>query len=294
MGIVSCNDRFLENCGDYTLWYQTDAAISPGNSGGPLVDTAGLVVGLNTRGNMMGAQGFTIPSATILEILPDLRKHGEAHWAWFGFKIQPLEDFKRNIRFDAKEGAIIADVEQGSPAEKAGLRANDLLLAVDGEKVTARFWEDIPVIERKLGRKEFEKPCTLSIVRGGKATEVKVAPTEKGRVEGEEFACERWGLTAKEINRFYNPDLVFFAPEGGVYISGVAWDGNAENCGFRTKDIVVEIGGRQIKTVADVKDEYAKALAALPGKTRVPIVVMRNGRRTTLVLDYTEDTEKED
>ena len=271
-----------------------DAAISPGNSGGPLVDTAGLVVGLNTRGNMMGAQGFTIPSATILEILPDLRKHGEAHWAWFGFKIQPLEDFKRNIRFDAKEGAIIADVEQGSPAEKAGLRANDLLLAVDGEKVTARFWEDIPVIERKLGRKEFEKPCTLSIVRGGKATEVKVAPTEKGRVEGEEFACERWGLTAKEINRFYNPDLVFFAPEGGVYISGVAWDGNAENCGFRTKDIVVEIGGRQIKTVADVKAEYAKALAALPGKTRVPIVVMRNGRRTTLVLDYTEDTEKED
>ena len=294
MGIVSCNDRFLENCGDYTLWYQTDAAISPGTSGGPLVDTAGLVVGLNTRGNMMGAQGFTIPSATILEILPDLRKHGEAHWAWFGFKIQPLEDFKRNIRFDAKEGAIIADVEQGSPAEKAGLRANDLLLAVDGEKVTARFWEDIPVIERKLGRKEFEKPCTLSIVRGGKATEVKVAPTEKGRVEGEEFACERWGLTAKEINRFYNPDLVFFAPEGGVYISGVAWDGNAENCGFRTKDIVVEIGGRQIKTVADVKAEYAKALAALPGKTRVPIVVMRNGRRTTLVLDYTEDTEKED
>ena len=134
MGIVSCNDRFLEDCGDYTLWYQTDAAISPGNSGGPLVDTSGLVVGLNTRGNMFGAQGFTIPSETILEVLPDLRKHGEAHWAWFGFKIQPLEDFKRNIRFDAKEGAIIADVEQGSPAEKAGLKSNDLLLARQGRQ----------------------------------------------------------------------------------------------------------------------------------------------------------------
>lgn len=294
MGIVSCNDRFLEDCGDYTLWYQTDAAISPGNSGGPLVDTAGLVVGLNARGNMMGAQGFTIPSETILEILPDLRKHGEAHWAWFGFKIQPLEDFKRNIRFDAKEGALVADVEQGSPAEKAGLKSNDLLLSVDGEKVTARFWEDIPAIERKLGRKEFEKPCAFVVMRGGNRIDVSVAPTEKGKVEGEEFACERWGLTAKEINRFYNPDLVFFAPDGGVYVSGLAWDGNAENCGFREKDIIVSVGGKNVKSVAEVKTEYEKSLAGLPDKTRIPLVVMRNGRRTTLVLDYTEDTEKED
>ena len=293
-GIVSCTDRFLEDCGDYTLWYQTDAAISPGNSGGPLVDTAGLVVGLNARGNMMGAQGFTIPSETILEVLPDLRKYGEAHWAWFGFKIQPLEDFKRNIRFDAKEGALVADVEQGSPAEKAGLKSNDLLLSVDGEKVTARFWEDIPAIERRLGRKEFEKPCAFDVMRGGKRIDVSVAPTEKGRVEGEEFACERWGLTAKEINRFYNPDLIFFAPDGGVYVSGLAWDGNAENCGFREKDIIVAVGGKNVKSVADVKAEYEKSLAGLPDKTRIPLVVMRNGRRTTLVLDYTEDTEKED
>ena len=294
MGIVSCNDRFLEDCGDYTLWYQTDAAISPGNSGGPLVDTDGFVVGLNARGNILGAQGFTIPSATILEILPDLRTYGEAHWAWFGFRLQPLEDFKRNIHFDAKEGALIADVEQGSPAEKAGLRSNDLLVSVDGEKVTARFWEDIPAIERRLGRKEFEKPCAFAVMRGGNRVDVSVAPTEKGKVEGEEFACERWGLTAKEINRFYNPDLVFFAPEGGVYVSGLAWDGNAENCGFREKDIVVSVGGRDVKSVADVKAEYEKTLAALPDKTRIPLVVMRNGRRTTLVLDYAEDTEKED
>ena len=294
MGIVSCNDRFLEDCGDYTLWYQTDAAISPGNSGGPLVDTEGFVVGLNARGNIFGAQGFTIPSATILEILPDLRKYGEAHWAWFGFKLQPLEDFKRNIRFDADEGALVADVEQGSPAEKAGLKPNDLLVSVDGEKVTARFWEDIPAIERRLGRKEFEKPCTLSIVRGGKSVEVAVAPTEKGRVEGEEFACGRWGLTAKEINRFYNPDLTFFAPEGGVYVSGIAWDGNAETCGFREKDILVSIGGKSVKTVADVKAVYEDSLAKLSERTRLPIVISRNGRRTTLVLDYNEDTEKED
>jgi serine protease Do len=294
MGIVSCNDRFLEDCGDYTLWYQTDAAISPGNSGGPLVDTDGLVVGLNARGNLFGDQAFTIPSETILEILPDLRKYGEAHWAWFGFKLQPLEDFKRNIRFDAKEGALVADVEPGSPAEKAGLKSNDLLISVDEEKTTARFWEDIPAIERHLGRREFEKPCKFKVVRDGKDVEIAVAPTEKGKVEGEEFACGRWGLTAKEINRFYNPDLIFFAPEGGVYVSGLAWDGNADSCGFRESDIIVSIGGKPVKTVAEVKTVYEDSIAKLEEKTRLPFVVMRRGRRTTLVLDYTEDTEEED
>ena len=294
MGIVSCNDRFLENCGDYTLWYQTDAAISPGNSGGPLVDTHGRVVGINARGNMMGDQGFTIPSETILEVLPDLRKYGEAHWAWFGFRLQPREDFNHNMFFNAKEGAIIADVEPNSPAMKAGLKANDLLLAVDDFKTDARAWEDIPAIERRLGRLEFEKQCAFSIVRNGKPMTISLAPTEKGKVEGEEFACERWGMTFKEINRFYNPDLTFFAPDGGIYVSGLNWDGNAENCGFREKDIVAAIDGKPVKTVAEAKAIYEASLANLAVRTKLPITVSRNGRSTTLILDYTEDTEKDD
>ncbi len=294
MGIVSCNDRFLEDCGDYTLWYQTDAAISPGNSGGPLVDTHGRVVGINTRGNMMGDQGFTIPSETVLAILPDLRRYGEAHWAWFGFRLQPREDFNHNMFFNAREGAIIADVEQGSPALKAGLRANDLLLSVNGWKTDARAWEDIPAIERHLGRLGFDEPCVFSLIRDGQPLTLTIAPTEKGRVEGEEFACERWGLTVKEINRFYNPDLTFFAPEGGLYVSGLNWDGNAENCGFREKDIVVAIDGKSVKTVAETKAIYEESMKNLETRTKMPVTVSRNGRIATLVLDYTEDTEKED
>ena len=131
-------------------------------------------------------------------------------------------------------------------------------------------------------------------MRDGKDVEIAVAPTEKGKVEGEEFACERWGLTAKEINRFYNPDLIFFAPEGGVYVSGLAWDGNADSCGFRDGDIIVSIGGKPVKTVAEVKAVYEDSIAKLEERTRLPFVVMRRGRRTTLVLDYTEDTEEED
>lgn len=294
MGIVSCNDRFLEDCGDYTLWYQTDAAISPGNSGGPLVDTNGRVVGINTRGNMAGVQGFTIPSETVLEILSDLRQYGEAHWSWFGFRLQPREDFNHNMFFNAGEGAIIADVEQGSPALRAGLKANDLLLSVGGWKTDARAWEDIPAIERHLGRLALEQPVEFSLVRDGQPLTLTLAPTEKGKVEGEEFACERWGLTVKEINRFYNPDLSFFAPEGGLYVSGLNWDGNAENCGFRENDIIVALDGRPVKTVAEAKEVYAASLENLETRTKMSVAVSRNGRIATLVLDYTEDTEKED
>ena len=294
MGIVSCNDRFLEGAGDYTLWYQTDAAISPGNSGGPLVDTSGRVVGINARGNLIGGQAFTIPSSTVLDILPRLREFGEAHWAWFGFKLQPLEDFNRNMRFDAAEGAIVADVEPASPALKAGLRPNDRIVAVDGESVTARFWEDIPTIQRVLALKKLGHPCAFRLFRGDSEMTVEISPAAKGRVEGESFVCARWGFTAKEINRFDTPELAFFAPDGGVFISALAWDGNAENCGFSEKDVIVRIGGRRVKTLADVRQAYDKALADVGERTKVAIEVTRGGRPAALVLDYTEDTEKED
>ena len=123
---------------------------------------------------------------------------------------------------------------------------------------------------------------------------MEVAAAEKGRVEGESFVCARWGFTAKEINRFDTPDLAFFAPDGGVFISAIAWDGNAENCGFNEKDVIVRIGDRKVKTLKDVKEVYDEALAAIGERTKIAIEVARGGLPAALVLDYAEDTEKED
>ena len=293
MGIVSCNDRFLEGAGDYTLWYQTDAAISPGNSGGPLVDTSGRVVGINARGNIFGGQAFTIPSSTVLDILPNLRKFGEAHWAWFGFKLQPLEDFNRNMRFDAREGAIVADVEPGGPALKAGLKPNDRIVSVDGAPVTARFWEDIPTIQRVLALKPLGRTCVFGVVRGGGEMKLEIAAAEKGRVEGESFVCARWGFTAKEINRFDTPDLAFFAEDGGLFVSAVAWDGNAWSAGLKEKDVLLSWDGTPVKTLDGLSQIYEAALKDLPNRYRASIEVMRRGRKMQIVLNYLEDTEKE-
>lgn len=293
MGIVSCTDRYLEGCGDYTLWYQTDAAISPGNSGGPLVDTHGRVVGLNTRGVTMGGQAFTIPSSTILEVLPRLREFGDGHWAWFGFKFQPLHDFNHNIYFPAETGVIVSDAEAGSPARKAGFLPNDRIVSVDGTAVTALNREDLPALNRRLGRLAFDQKVNFDVERGGTNIVLCAAPCEKGRVEGVQKAFERWGFTAKEINRFANPELAFFAAEGGVFVAAVAWDGNAWTSGLKENDILLSWNGKPVKTVAELDGIYVQALKDLPAKSRANLEVLRGGRKTQVVLNYLEDTEKE-
>ena len=294
MGIVSCTDRYLERSGQYTLWYQTDAAISPGNSGGPLVDTQGRVVGLNARGNTQGAQAFTIPSPTILEILPFLRKKGNAAWSWFGFQFQPLNDFNRNMYFPFTNGVMLAGTDLGSPARKAGFKPNDHIVAVDGKPIVARSHEDLPALERLLGRLPFGKSVRVDYEREGKKLVANLAPVEKGKVEGEEKVFSRWGFTAKEINLFNEPDLAYFSPSGGVYVAATSWEGNAANAGLRRKDIVKKMDGKPVSSIDELDAIYEKALKELPGKSRMDVVVDRRGRELTFVLKYLEDTEKDD
>ncbi len=279
MGIISCTDRYLEGAGRYTLWYQTDAAISPGNSGGPLVDTAD--------------QAFTIPSPTILEVLPALRAEGNAGWAWFGFRFQPLRDFDRNMAFDATNGVVVSGTELGSPARKAGVKAGDRVVAVDGEPVTALTWEQMPALERRLGRVPEGTNTVFSVVRGSEALEIAFAPRAKGAVEGEEKVLPRWGFTAKEINRFDNPQLSFYAPDGGLFVSATSWDGNAESAGIKENDILREVGGKPVATLDDIAAIYDDAMAHLDEKTKIAVVVERRGRRIPLTLNYFEDPEKE-
>ncbi len=293
MGIISCTDRYLEKCGQYTLWYQTDAAIAPGNSGGPLIDMRGRIVGLNTRGSLFGGQAFTIPSTIILEVLPRLRTYGNAHWAWFGLNLQPLHDFNRDITFPGGSGVIVSGTDADSPARKAGLLPNDRIVSIGGESVKVINSEDLPAIYRRLGRLAFDKEVSFSVVRDGKELSFSIAPTEKGRVEGAQKAFERWGFTAKEINRFDTPALAFFAEHGGLFVSAVAWDGNASNSGLKENDVLLSWDGAPVKTLDDLSRIYEAALKGLPNRSRANIEVMRRGRKMQIILNYIEDTEKE-
>ena len=212
IGIISCANRYLAGHSLYSLWYQTDAAISPGNSGGPLINTQGLIVGINTLGMFSaGALAFTIPADTVQIMLERFRKYRKANWAWFGFNFQALNDFERNIYFPALRGVVVAGTEANSPARRAGFEVNDLILAIDGKSVTARTAEDLPAIYRQLGLTEFKKECRFTVLREGRQIDILCAPVEKGKVEGDEVACRGWGFSAKAINRFDTPELHFYS-----------------------------------------------------------------------------------
>jgi serine protease Do len=294
LGIVSCTRRFLPESSEYSLWLQTDAAISPGNSGGPLVSTAGEVIGINARGMMGGGgdMGFAIPSETIREILPQLRKQGKVEWSWTGIQLQPIKDFNRNVYFDGTEGVIVADTDPESPARAAGILPRDRIMSVGGKPANGLMEEDLPGVRRLLGLLGKDAAVKVEIQRDGKPMAVDLTPREKGTVQGEELDCPRWDLTLKAINQFETPDL-YFHRKSGVFVNGVRFPGNAGTAGLQGQDVVLKIDNQPVPSLEAAKELHKAALANADGDSRVLFTVLRNGLMKQIVLDYSRDHSRE-
>ena len=293
IGIISCTQRFLPDHSEYSLWLQTDASISPGNSGGPLVNTQGDVVGINTRGIMWGGDmGFSIPSNTIGQLLPQLREHGKVNWAWTGLQLQPLRDFNRNIYFKGDDGVIVAETDPESPARRAGIEAGDRIMKIADTPVSAATEENLPAVRRQIGMLAKHEAAEIELLRGGETITVQLTPREKGDVEGEELDCPRWDLTVKEINQFDNADLHFYRKKG-VFIYGIKYPGNASDAGLRQQDILLKIDGKKVETLDDVKQVHEQALKDIKTNHRVLVSVQRRGLMRQVVLDFARDYERD-
>lgn len=293
IGIMSCTRRFLLERGEYSLWLQTDASISPGNSGGPLVNTDGEVVGINTLATMTGGDlGFAVPSETIRCILPQLREHGRVNWSWTGLRVQPLRDFNRNIYFEGTHGVIVAGTDPESPARRAGVQPRDRVIGIGPTAVDGVTEEDLPAIRRMLGLLPKYEPVKLALLRNNQPMVVELTPREKGNVEGAELDCPRWDFTAKAINQFDNPDLYFYR-ESGVFVFGVKRPGNAMSAGLRQLDILLKINDKEVATLDDVKAVHKASLDTIAAEPRIVLSVMRNGLLRQFVVDFSRDYEKE-
>jgi len=293
IGVISCTRRFLPEHSEYSLWLQTDASISPGNSGGPLVNTAGEVIGINAMGVPIGGDiGFAIPTDTIRQILPQLREHGRVVWSWTGLQLQPLKDFNRNMYFDATEGVMVAGTDPESPARRAGVLPRDRIVRVNGKPLNGLTEEDLPAVRRELGLLPKSEPAKLDLVRNGQLVSVELKPREKGRVEGDELDCPRWDFTVKTINQFEQPDL-YFQRQKGVFIYGIKEPGNAVMAGLAPRDILLTIDGKEVKTLDDVRALHKAALENLPARRRAVITVLRNGLMRQVALDYSRTYDKE-
>jgi len=179
-----------EPTGRYYAWIQHDAAISPGNSGGPLVDLDGNVVGVNTRGSVLGGDmAFAIPAPEAMAIANQLIANGTVTRSTLGFKLRSLHGTGHD------RGALVYAVQRDSPAARAGLTTGDRILAVNGRDLDVRLPEQVPAAQRLLAELPSGKPAKLRVQDGGKARILDVVPEPYPSDRGDEFELRPFGLT---------------------------------------------------------------------------------------------------
>jgi len=267
VGVVSFKGRGIPlTRGTAVEMIQTDAAINPGNSGGPLLNTRGEVIGINTMIITNGPQqssgvGFAVPINVAKEILPQLRTKGRVIRGWLGVQIQPVtEALARTYKLKEAKGALIADVTDGSPADKAGLKPDDVVIGVDGREVrdnsdlTSYIASRAPetTVHLKVLRNGVEKDVAVSL---GTFPEETSARDESSDREGR----SHFGMSLQDLT----PDMAaqLQLPRGfeGVVVTQVEGGSNAEDAGLQRGDVIVSVNGETVGDVGDVEKELAKA-----------------------------------
>jgi serine protease Do len=252
-GIVSAKGRVIGS-GPYDDFIQTDASINPGNSGGPLLNLKGEVVGINTAIVATGQGiGFAIPINLARDIIVALKEEGEVTRGWLGVAIQDLSpEMAEYYNIEGKKGVFVADVFEGDPADKAGIRPKDIILAVNGEKITTSrqltgIIAKIPVNDSakiKILRNGREKTVKVTIA---KRPEERLASRGRPPAQTEEFGIRVSDLTP-EISEQLNIDET-----SGVVVTQVASGSKGDDADVRAGDIIKEINRQPVKNAAEYK-----------------------------------------
>lgn len=180
LGIVSNTQRYLgfDTPFKYNNWIETGAAINVANDGGPLINMAGEVLGLNTViASLPPSPGFAVPADVVQDVTERLKAQGQVRRAWLGLELQALKDFHSNTFAESDSGVVIAAVQQNSPAAQAGIQAGDILLKVNNEDVKAIYAEELPALRCKLADLPPAQAAKLLISREDEVQEFTVIPS---------------------------------------------------------------------------------------------------------------------
>ena len=303
-GILSADGRELGNDSPYTDFLQIDAAINRGNSGGPTFDMTGRVIGVNTQilsptGGSVGI-GFAIPAELAQEVTQAIIKDGHVSRGWLGVQIQDLtEDMAEAQGMDNNDGSIIADVTENSPAAKGGLQRGDIILSVNGQKVS-----DATSTTRLVGRLIANTSNKFDIMRGGKRQTINVVVGERGdnlsaqRIpasalsEGsgdnaDEATMESLGVTFIPLDDEMRQRLGLDKDEAGLVISEVERGGAIEEAGLQRGMVILEANNEPVSSVEVLK----KAIDAGKKADRTKVLIaVRVGQITTYrTIDISED-----
>jgi serine protease Do len=264
-GIVSAKGRTI-GAGPYDDFIQTDAPINPGNSGGPLFNMAGEVVGINTAifsqsGGNIGI-GFAVPVNLVKNLLPELETKGSVTRGWLGVSVQPMTpELARSFGLDKEHGALVGDVVEQGPAEKAGIKRGDVIVSYDGKKV-----DESAALPALVAATPVGKTVPVEVLRDGKKTTVNVAI---GKLNDTTAALDtkqeksEWGLALQNIR----PDdrrQMNLTGKDGVLVTAVMPASPAANTGVQPGDVILQVNQVAVSSVQGVKDEVAKVKGNKP------------------------------
>jgi serine protease Do len=284
-GIISARARDI-NAGPYDDFLQTDAAINKGNSGGPLFNLKGEVIGINTAifspsGGSIGI-GFAIPSNLAKPIVADLQKFGRTRRGWLGVRIQSVTDeIAENLGLKDQQGALVASVAPGGPAAKAGIKAGDVITRFDGKDVS-----DMRHLPRMVAETQINKEVDLVVWRDGKKLQVRATVGELTDDEESQLAkasdkpatkqepsqttVAALGLSVSPINDEARERYDLGPDAKGVVVTEVNPSGVAAEKGIHAGDVIVEVSQEAVKSPSDLA---AKIDAA-----------RKSGRKSVLLL----------
>ncbi|WP_428391124.1 DegQ family serine endoprotease [Lichenicoccus sp.] len=270
-GIVSSRGRDIEQ-GPYDDFIQTDAPINRGNSGGPLFNMAGRVIGINTAiyspsGGSIGI-GFAIPSNDASLVIAQLQKFGHARRGWIGVRIQEVTaDIAQSLGLSGAHGALIAGLEPKGPAQKAGLRTGDVIEQLDGKTVDGRS------LPRRVAETPVGEVAQMAIWRDGKTLTLPVTigkfPEEAGKQASDkppppkvlETSIGDLGMKVAAITDALRQKFQLQGSQKGVVITEVNSGGKAASRGLQPGDVIAEVQQSEIDTPAEMQDRIAQARA---------------------------------
>jgi serine protease Do len=288
-GIVSAKGRSL-GLGAYDDFIQTDAAINPGNSGGPLFDLNGRVVGVNTA-IIAGGQGigFAIPVDMARNVVEQLQNNGKVVRGWLGVLVQQITpEIAESLHLSQPEGALVSDVTPGGPADKAGIKRGDVIVAFDGSKI-----DDMPDLPKTVATNKPGTKSKLTVIRNGKEKTVDLTlgelPDEMAvSTSARNDSVERnLGLIVQEIN----PQIQrkFRIEESkGVIITNVNPGSLGYDAGLRPGDIILEINKAYIGNL----DDYRKSVDSLKEGQTALLLVQRARNTIYVALKIVDQHDK--
>ena len=293
LGIVSNNERVFTSgmggdeveemeldagrTGVFTTWIQHDASINHGNSGGPLVNLWGQIIGINELGG--NQMGFAIPANLAKEVAASLIDHGEVVRSSIGVALKPIK------RSEFKEGVFINSVLKDSPADKAGIKAGDLITAVDGKPVTVRFAEEVPPFIRSISSRPVGTTIAITYKRDGAAHTTNVTTEKLLKERGDQAALRTWGISISQITEKMARDRQLDSTDG-VMITGMHRGGPGELAepALSSGDVVRAIEGKPVKDLKEAVEVYKAIMSKEPVPEFVLIGFDRAGKNQVTLI----------